>query len=435
MLYDQAQLAIAYLEAFQITGEQTYAAIARRTLDYVLRDMTDAEGGFYSAEDADSVIDPAEPETKGEGAFYIWPSDEIRSLIPAPAAAWLSHRYGVADGGNVIHDPHHEFSGRNILYQAATVEDTAEQFNRPVDEVRTALERAEAALLEARSHRVRPHLDDKILASWNGLMISAFAMAGAVLSEAKYARAARRAADFILTRLYDPATGRLERSYRGGPSGIAGFLDDYSFVTQGLLDLYEAQFDIRDLERSDRLTEKMIELFEDGEHGGFFSSAAGDGHLVMRMKDDYDGAEPAGNSVAISNLLRLSAMIDREPFRRSAERALAVFSPRLSAAPVALPYMLAACEFYLTEPLQIVFAGQAAAADTAALFATLRARFVPNSVVMLADSPETRRKLAAWIPAIEGMQPVDGRAAVYVCRHYTCQLPVSDAERFSELIQ
>jgi len=435
MLYDQAQLAVAYVEAFQITGEQSYAAIACRTLDYVLRDMTDAEGGFYSAEDADSIIDPAEPETKGEGAFYIWSSDEIRRLVSGPEAEWFSHRYGVAEGGNVIHDPHHEFSGRNILYQAATVEDTAEQFDRPLDEVRAALERAEAALLDARSHRVRPHLDDKILASWNGLMISAFALAGAVLSEPKYARAARRAADFVLARLYDPAAGRLERSYRGGPSGIAGFLDDYSFFTQALLDLYEAQFDIRDLEHAVRLTEKMIELFEDGGHGGFFSSAAGDGNLVLRMKDDYDGAEPAGNSVAVLNLLRLSAITDREPFRRAAERALAVFSPRLSAAPVALPYMLAACEFYLGEPRQIIFAGEAGAADTQALLGTLRARFIPDSVVMLVDSPETRRKLAGWIPAIEGMQPVDGRAAVYVCRHYTCQLPVSDAARFSELIQ
>jgi len=435
MLYDQAQLVMAYLEAFQITGEQSYAGIARRTLDYVLRDMTDPAGGFYSAEDADSVIDPAEPEVKGEGAFYIWPWEEIRRVVPGPAADWFCHRYGVAEGGNVAHDPHHEFSGRNILYQAATLEDTAEQFNCPVDEVRDGVERAAAALLDARSHRVRPHLDDKILASWNGLMISAFAVAGAVLDEPKYARAARRAADFVTGKLCDPASGLLERSYRGGPSAIAGFLDDYSFVAQGLLDLYEAQFDVRDLELAVGLAEKLLELFEDRESGGFFSSAAGDENLVMRLKDDYDGAEPAGNSVAIMNLLRLSTMTGREIFRRAAERALAIFSPRLSTAPVALPYMLSACEFYLSEPRQIVFAGQAAAADTRALLRALRGRFVPNTVVMLVDSAETRGKLAAWIPAIEGMQPVDGCAAAYVCRHFTCQLPVTEAGRFSELLQ
>jgi uncharacterized protein len=435
MLYDQAQIAIACLEAFQATGEETYAETARRTLDYVLRDMTDPEGGFYSAEDADSVIDPAEPAVKGEGAFYIWPADEIRRAVPSPAAEWFCHRFGVAEGGNVAHDPHSEFSGRNILYQAATLEETAEQFGQPVEEVRAALERAAAALLEARARRVRPHLDDKILACWNGLMISAFAQAGAVLEEPRYAGAARRAADFVLARLYDSGAGTLLRSYRAGPSGIPGFLEDYAFFTQSLLDLYEAQFDLRDLERAARLAEKSLELFEDREQGGFFTSAAGDENLIMRMKDDYDGAEPGGNSVMILNLLRLAAMTGRESFRRPAERALAVFSPRLSAAPVALPYMLSACEFFLDEPRQIVFAGSAQAPDMQALLRTLRARFVPSRVVLLADSSDTRSKLAQWIPAIEGMKPLEGGAAVYVCRNFTCQLPVSETGKFAELLQ
>jgi len=435
MLYDQAQIAVACLEAFQATGEQIYAETARRTLDYVLRDMTGPEGGFYSAEDADSVLDPAEPEVKGEGAFYIWPAEEIRRAVPSPAAEWFCHRYGVAEGGNVVNDPHDEFSGRNILYQAATVEETAEQFGQPVEEVRAALERAQAALLEARARRVRPHLDDKILASWNGLMISAFSMAGAVLDEPRYANAARRAADFVLAKLYNDEAGTLLRSYREGPSGIPGFLDDYAFFAQGLLDLYEAQFDIRDLERAVRLADQSLELFEDREHGGFFSSAKGDENLILRMKDDYDGAEPAGNSVMILNLLRLAAMTSMESYRRSAERALAVFSQRLSAAPVALPYMLSACEFFLGEPRQIVFAGGARSADTQVLLRTLHSRFVPSRVVLLADSPDPRRTLAKWVPAIAEMKPLDGRAAVYVCRNFTCQLPVSEAAKFYELLQ
>jgi uncharacterized protein YyaL (SSP411 family) len=434
MLYDQAQLAIAYLEAFQVTGEVQYADTARRTLDYVLRDMTDPEGGYYSAEDADSAINAAEPDIKGEGAFYIWSAEEIRDALKSRLADWLSHRFGVAEGGNVVNDPHGEFSGKNILYQATTIDETADQFDQPVEEIESGLARAGAALLEARSRRVRPHLDDKILASWNGLMISAFALAGAVLDEPRYATAARRAADFILTKLYDAATGTLRRSYRGGPSDIHGFLDDYAFFTEGLLDLYEAQFNIRDLEVAVQLTEKTIELFEDADHGGFFSSTGGDDNLVMRMKDDYDGAEPAGNSVAIYNLLRLAAITDRGLFRKSAERALAVFSSRLSTAPVALPYMLSACEFYLGEPRQIVFAGKPDAADTHALLHTLRERFIPIRISMLVDAPETRQKLAAWIPAIEGMQPVGGRAAVYVCRHFTCQLPVTDPQQFAALL-
>jgi len=435
MLYDQAQLAIAYIEAFQATGESQYAATARRTLDYVLRDMTDPQGGFYSAEDADSVVDPAEPEVKGEGAFYIWTADEIRRLVPAPAAEWFIHRYGVADGGNVAQDPHSEFTGRNILYQAATLEETAEQFGRPVEEVSSAVAQAETLLLAARSQRVRPHLDDKILASWNGLAISAFAISGAVLQEPRYLQAARRAADFAKANLYDAASGTLRRSYRQGPSGVAGFLDDYALLAQGLLDLYEAAFDLRDLDQAIHLAEKMQELFEDREHGGFFSSAAGDPNLVLRMKDDYDGAEPSGNSVAMTILLRLAAITGRESFRQSAERALAVFSARLSVAPVALPYMLAACEFMLAGPRQIVFVGAASDPGTQALLATLRSRFVPNRAVLLVDSPETRGKLAAWSPAIENMRAPDGRAAVYVCRDYTCQLPVSEAAQFSELLQ
>ena len=434
MLYDQAQLAIAYLEAFQATGDASYAAVARRTLDYVLRDMTDPAGGFYSAEDADSVINPAEPGIKGEGAFYIWSADEIRGILPSPAADWFCHRYGVADGGNVVNDPHGEFSGRNILYQAATVDETAEQFDQPADEVRASLERAEARLLDARSMRVRPHLDDKILASWNGLMISAFATAGAVLQEPRYASAARRAADFVLSQMYDQASGTLQRSYRAGPSGIPGFLDDYALFVQGLLDLYEAQFNLRDLEIALKLAAKMVELFEDHENGGFFSSPAGDENLVLRMKDDYDGAEPAGNSVAVLDLLRLAAMTAGDSFRRSAERTLAVFSSRLASAPVALPYMLIACEFFLGDPRQIVFVGAPGAADTAALLATLRRRFLPNRVVLLVDTPATRGKLAAWIPAIEGMHLLEGHAAVYVCRDYACQLPVSHPAEFAGLL-
>ena len=431
MLYDQAQLAVSYLEAFQATGDPGFAGTARRILDYVLRDMTSPDGGFYSAEDADSVVDPAEPSVKGEGAFYIWTADEIRQVLPSPSADWFCYRFGVAEGGNVVNDPHGEFSDKNILYQAATVEETADQYHQPIEEVRAALDRAEVTLLEARSGRVRPHLDDKILASWNGLMISAFALGGAVLEEPRYAAAARCAADFVLSRMYDAAAGTLERSYRGEASGIPGFLDDYALFTQGLLDLYEAQFELRDMETAVILSEKMLELFEDHENGGFFSSPAGDQNLVLRMKDDYDGAEPSGNSVAILNLLRLAAISGREVFRTSAERALALFSPRLGSAPVALPYMLVACEFFLSEPRQFVFAGAAAAPDTIALLNVLRRRFVPNRVVLLVDSPETRRKLASWIPAIEGMQPLDGHAAVYVCRNYSCQLPVSVPAQFS----
>src|ERR1039458_7332483 len=396
MLYDQAQLAISYLEAFQITGDPQYADTARRTLDYVLRDMTAT--GFYSAEDADSASDPAHPEVKGEGAFYIWTAEEIRALVGAPAAGWFCHRYGAEDAGNVENDPHDAFAGSNILSQAHSPEETARQFGQPAEEVRAGLLRAECILLDARSKRTRPHLDDKILTAWNGLMISAFALGGAALAQPRYAAAARPAAEFLLARMVDPATGILLRRYRGGDAGVPGFLEDYALLAQGLLDLYEAQFDIAHLETAARLTGKQMELFEDRERGGFFGAAA-DPALIVQVKEDYDGAEPSGNSVAAMNLLRLARMTNRAEFRESAERTLAAFAPRLAAAPVALPQMLAACEFLLREPREVVVVGDRGGADTAALLRTLHASFGPNRVMLLVDSPETRRKLAAGIPA------------------------------------
>jgi uncharacterized protein YyaL (SSP411 family) len=297
------------------------------------------------------------------------------------------------------------------------------------------VEQAGRVLLEARSKRVRPHLDDKVLTAWNGLMISAFARGGAILEEPRYAAAARRAAEFLIARVYDSQTGALLRRWRQGEAAIPAFLDDYALFAQGLLDLYEAQFDLRNLELAIRLTEKQMELFEDREQGAFFASAAGDASLVMRVKEDYDGAEPSSNSVTAMNLLRLARFTNRSGFRESAERTLAAFASRLAAAPATLPQMLAACEWLLGEPREIILVGGRDDADTQALLRTLHSRFVPNRVAMLVDSPETRRALAAGIPSIEFMEKMDGRASAYVCRDYTCQLPVTEARKFAELIQ
>lgn len=435
MLYDQGQLAIACLEAFQITHDEQYAAVARRIFDYVLRDMTEAGGAFYSAEDADSAADASQPNVKGEGAFYIWSAPEIRALVDAPASDWFFHRYGVMENGNVSNDPHGEFTGRNILYQANEIEDTALHFDRPADEIRAALDRAAETLLAARGKRPRPHLDDKVLTSWNGLMISALAKGGAVLDEPRYAAAARRAAEFLIARMYHPESGILLRRYREGDAAIEGFLDDYALFAQALLDLYEAQFDRRHLELALKLTEKQRELFEDTAHGAFFSSREGDAGVLLRVKEDYDGAEPSGNSVALANLLRLAQIFNRDDLRASGERLLAAFAARLTAAPVALPQMLAACEFRAGQPRQIVLVGGRDAADTKALLRTLDSRFAPHKIVLLVDSREARAALAAAIPTIAAMEPLDGRASAYVCRDYTCQLPVNTADAFAELIQ
>jgi len=426
MLYDQAQLAISYVEAFQITGEVAFADVARGILDYVLRDMRDKDGGFYSAEDADSVIDPAHPHEKGEGAFYVWTQAEIEAVAGQPAAKWFCERFGVEPNGNVQNDPHQEFTGKNILYQARPIEDR---------EAHAAVREASAKLLEARGKRVRPHLDDKILTAWNGLMISAFAKAGAALDEPRYAEAARRAADFIVARMYDPQTGILLRRYRQGEAAIPGFLDDYASFAQALLDLYETQFDLRDLQLAIRLTEKQSELFEDREHGGFFGSASGDESLVLRMKEDYDGAEPSANSTAALNLLRLARLTDRADFRASAERTFAAFASRIVAIPIAVPQMLVAYEFRIAKPAQIVIVGARSRADTEAMLRAVHVRFLPNAVTLLIDSDEARQFFAGYLPAVAGMAALDGKATAYVCENYACQLPTADVGQFGQLLQ
>jgi uncharacterized protein YyaL (SSP411 family) len=417
MLYDQAQLAISCVEAFQITGDPQYAQIARSTLDYVLRDMTHPGGAFYSAEDADSAVDAAQPHEKSEGAFYIWSAAEIRALVPHADA--FCARYGVLDGGNVENDPHGEFTGKNILYEA-----------QPVD---ADLAEDRRLLFAARGMRPRPHLDDKILAAWNGLMISAFALAGAALNEPRYAEAARRAAEFIVGHMY--SGGVLLRRFRDGDAAIPGFLDDYSMFTQALLDLYETQFDRRHLDLAIELTDKMRERFEDQEKGGFFTSPEGDASLVIRMKDDYDGAEPSGNSIAVMNLLRLAQLANRLEYREVAERTVTAFEPRLSVASAALPQMLAACEFLSGEPQQIVIVGEKESPDTQALLRAVFTRFSPNRVLILIDSEEARAAFASRIPSIAAMREVDGRAAAYVCRNYACQLPVSSPDKLAGLLQ
>jgi len=433
MLYDQAQLAISYLEAYQVSNDAFYAEVARGALDYVARDMTGAGGGFYSAEDADSAPDAAHPDEKREGAYYVWTREEIGRVLGAPAAEWAYYHFGIDEHGNVREDPHGEFGRRNVLYEAHSIEETAGHFGRSVEEMRAGISEARRKLFEARQKRPRPHVDDKVLTAWNGLMISAFAKGAQVLGEPRYLEAARRAADFLLASAWDEDSGTLLRRYRAGEAAIAGFLDDYAFFAQGLLDLYEADFDVRYLETAVKLTEAMRARFED-DAGGFFSTEE-DGDAVLRIKDDYDGAEPSGNSVAIRNLLRLGAIAEGRGYRESAERALQAFAARLNDAPVTVPEMLAALAFALSTPKQIVIAGARHAEDTGRLLSELNRRFLPNRVVLLAHDDESRRVLAAYQPQIATMEAIGGAATAHVCENYTCKLPTTDPAQFAAQLE
>jgi uncharacterized protein YyaL (SSP411 family) len=411
MLYDQAQLAVSYLEAFQITREPLYADVARDIFEYVLRDLAHPEGGFYSAEDADSAIDAAKPTDKHEGAFYVWSHSElVEALGPSDAAAF-SNRYGVEERGNVNEDPHGEFIGVNILYQAQPVEEP----ERLAD--------SRAKLLRIRSARPRPHLDDKILAAWNGMMISALAKGAQLLGEPRYEQAARGALDFVRRNLWRESESILLRRYRDGDAAIEGFLDDYAFVALALLDMYETSFETSDLAWAGQLAQRAMELFEDPQSGGFFSTPAQQADLVLRLKDDYDGAEPSGNSGLILALLRVARVTGREEFEQGARRALRAFAARLQAAASALPQMLVAQAFVLGRPMEIVFAGPRNAAQSAAMLAAVHRHFLPHAVVMRAeDSPVA-------------MPPLNGEATAYVCENYACRLPVTSAAALEDLLQ
>ncbi|MBA2243137.1 MAG: thioredoxin domain-containing protein [Chthoniobacterales bacterium] len=439
MLYDQAQLAIAYLDAFQITRDVRFEKTARDVLDYVRRDMTAPEGGFYSAEDADSEvvtgIDAPGHNRKAEGAFYVWTKAEIDVAL-GEVADLFSFHYGVEANGNAPAgaDPHGEFVGKNILIERHTVAETSRHFGKGENEVAEILERTRQTLFALRAKRPRPHLDDKIIAAWNGLMISAFSRGAQVLGDAIYLAVAENAATCLRTHLYDGASKTLVRNYRQGRSAVAGFADDYAFVIQGLLDLYEASFEIEWLKFALDLQETQDGLFYDAENGGYFSGSGLDPSILLRMKEDNDGAEPAASSVSALNLLRLAQIRGNGDFRQRAEETMAAFGGTLTRIPSAMPQMLVALDFSASKPRQIVIAGPRDSAATRALLREVHAHFAPVKVSLLADGAEGSAFLEEKLEALRGMKPMNGKSVAYVCENFACQAPVSDAASLGKLL-
>ena len=432
MLYDQAQLAVSCFEAFQTGGGPFFRRIGMETLDYVLRDMTDTQGGFFSAEDADSA-EPDDPARHGEGAFYTWQDKEIRKILDPDDAAIFTFHYGVKPDGNAFADPLDEFTGKNILYQAHSVMETAEKFNRGPDDIEKILAAARARLAARRAQRPRPHLDDKVICAWNGLMITAFAKGYQVTGNTVYLHAAQRSADFILATLREPATGKLLRRFRQGEAGLAAHLDDYAFLVQGLLDLYQAAYDISYLQIALALTEKQLEFFADETAGGFFDTTDQDATLLVRMKNDHDGAEPAANSVAALNLLRLAPFADEE-WRERGAKTIAAFAGQINRYPPAMPLMLAALDFYQAKPAQIIIAGRPEAPDTQAMIRAVHALFLPTTTVLLADGGPGQEFLGRKLPEVAHLAPPDNRACAYVCRDFTCSLPTTEIEELVRLV-
>lgn len=435
MLYDQAQLVIAYLEAFQVTGDPRYESIARDILSYVLRDMTDPAGGFYSAEDADSFFEHGKPE-HGEGAFYVWTEEDILRLLGKDAGQRYARIFGVKSGGNAPSgsDPHNEFTGKNILIKRITLTEAAKEFGMPAKTLATELEESRQKLYTEREKRPRPHLDDKIITSWNGLMISAFAKAYQVLADPAYLEAANKAAQFIQGNLYRATDQTLIRNYREGASNIDGFLDDYAFLTQGLLDLYEASFDVQWIDWAQTLQLTQDKLFYDQIKAGYFSATGQDPSILLRLKDDYDGAEPSANSISILNLLRLAQVTANDAFAQQARKTLTYFSESLSAQPSSAPQMLAALSYSLAKPKQIVFATNENTKDLDTLLRSLHARFIPNKIVLLADNSKGQAYLGQRLGFLKTAEPINDRATAFVCENFVCQLPTNDVEQFEKLL-
>lgn len=434
MLYDQAQLAVAYLEAWQVTDRAEYAETVRDILSYVQREMTAPEGGFYSAEDADSLLRHGSEE-HAEGAFFVWTLEEIEAALETGDAALFCEHYGVRSNGNVdpASDPHGELTGKNVLMEQRSASGTAAHLGIPVDAVAESLTSSRRKLFHERAKRPRPHLDDKILCAWNGLMISAFAKAGALLQQNEFIASAQKAARFIRLQMSASGSGELRRSWRSGKVMEGAFAEDYAFLIQGLLDLYEATFEIEWLKWAVELQATMDRLFWDESAGGYFSSAAGDPHLLVRLKEDYDGAEPSANSVAALNLLRLSRMLGDEEAAIKVEKIFRFSSRSLEGMAAVVPQLLVALGSMLRSGRQMAVAGKPGAPDAKALLAKIRKGFHPDQILLLADGGEGQQWLSERVPVIAGMKPIDGKAALYRCENFSCSAPVTELENSDSL--
>ncbi len=428
MLYDQAQIVNSLVDIYLITKDPFYSNVIRQTLEYVLREMTDKQGGFYSAQDADSPF-PEAPHEKGEGAFYIWSKKEIEQALGKDARLFNFY-YGVEEVGNALNDPQHEFTGKNILYIANTTAEAVKFGQVPEAKVKASLESSRKSLFELRSKRPPPHLDDKVITAWNGLMISAFARAAGALDTEKYAGAAERSANFILSKLYDQKSGRLLRRYREGEAKFDGNLDDYAFFVQGLIDLYETTFNTRWLRAALDLTRKQNELFWDEEKGGYFDTSGEDSSILVRMKEQYDGAESAGNSIAAMNLLRLSAMTDNNDWKEKALKTFTAFGDVLSRAPFSMPQMVAAFGLSNAKVKQIVIAGERNDEMVRRMSREVWSRYLPDKFILLAEESAAAREMFGADSFVQTLTKIAGKTTVYVCEDYVCQLPTTDINVF-----
>ncbi len=412
MLYDNSQLLRAYLHAWQISGRTQYHRIVEETVDYVLREMTAPEGGFYSTQDADSEGE--------EGKFFVWTADEIRMILGEEDADLLGRTYGVTAMGN--------FEGKTILHVTRAAADVAQQTKLPVDTVEERLAAARRQLFIAREKRVKPGRDEKILSEWNGLMIHALAEVGVVLGRQDALEAAKKSAAFILAEMSQD-NGFLFRSYKDGRARLNAYLEDYAALIRGLIALYESTFELRWLGEAIRLTKVMQSQFEDEQRGGFYQTGIAHEQLVVRRKDFIDNAIPSGNSMAAESLLRLAKLTGNDDYRHQAARIFQLMAAAMAQQPTGFGRMLTALDDFLAPSQEVAIVGSLDDPRTQALLQEARRHYLPHTVLALKE-PDSENPL----PLLEGRTLVDGQPAAYVCENYACQLPVTETDAFGQLL-
>jgi uncharacterized protein YyaL (SSP411 family) len=425
MLYDQATLALAYLETYQATGGNVYGNTAREIFTYVLRDMRAPEGGFYSAEDADS---------EGvEGKFYVWEEREIRQVLEKAEADVVTRWFSIQPDGNFAEEGTGTKTGANILHLGRSMSDLASEFDTSAAQLEDRIASAGKALFETRERRVHPHKDDKVLTDWNGLMIAALARGARVLGDQAYARAAGEAAKFILTRMRRP-DGRLLHRYRDGEAEITAHLDDYVFLIWGLIELYESTFDAGYLKTALDLNGDMMRHYWDERRGGLFFTPDDGEPLIVRKKEIYDGAIPSGNSVALNNLLLLARMTGRHDLDEKAEKLVRAFSEQIEKMPSGYTQFLSSVDFEIGPAHEVVVVGVPGAADTEEMLRSLTKRYSPNQVTLFRPSDGETPEIDALAGFVKNHVMLEGKATVYVCRQFACKAPTTSVTEMLEMI-
>jgi len=412
MLYDNALLSITYLEAFQITKNSNYSEIAREILDYVLNEMTSAEGGFFSSQDADSEGE--------EGKFYIWRQNEIETILGKEKSRLFCDIYDVSDQGN--------WEGKNIFHLRRSFERAAKEYGLSLSELKDRLAKARKKLLEARSKRIAPGTDDKILTSWSGLMITAMCKGYQVLGDQKYSVAAQKAIDFLLEKLY--IDGLVLRTYRNGKSHLNGYLSDYAFLIAALVDYYESSFEWAYLEKAIEINDLMIQKFWDEKSGGFYFTPTDHERLIVRTRNAYDNAIPSGNSVAVHNLLKLSQFTGDLKLKEKAEQTLKLYTTQMQRSPSGFAVLLSSLDHFWGKPKEIVIAGDRKSEKMLGMIAAVHERYLPNKILAHADPSFSAKK--ELLPVLEGKISSDGQAKIFVCENYACQRPFRNSKEFED---